>query len=161
MAAPVEDASLFTNYPDWELLPALNEIQADGLSLESKIVQIEQFYPHISTNTPCYDDSTCTSAPSLIEFVDDDSSVDSLSSAGNSTYLSSLENYQTEVEQPHYNYHGPKIVLPTNESPVTICMTDTINMVKSRRLLRVLLDSGSTVSLIKKPPYRQMLSPKQ
>jgi hypothetical protein len=135
MAAPVEDASLVTNYPDWELFPALNEIQADGLSLENKIVQIEQFYPRISTNTPCYDDSTCTSAPSLIKFVDDDSSVDSLSSAGNATYLSSLETYQTEVEQPRYNYHGPKIVLPTNESPVTICTTDTINMVKSRRLL--------------------------
>ena len=43
MAAQVEDASLFTNYPNWELLPALNEIQADGLSLESKIVQIEHF----------------------------------------------------------------------------------------------------------------------
>ena len=91
-----------------------------------------------------------SSAPSLIEFVDDDSSVDSLSSTGNATYLSSLENYQTEVEQPRYNYHGPKIVLPPNESPVTICTTDTINMVKSRRLLRVLLDSGSTVSLIKR-----------
>ncbi len=109
----------------------LNEIQADGLSLKSKIVQIEQFYPHISAYTPCYDDSTCASTPSLIEFINDDSSVDSLSSAGNATYLSSLEIYQTEVEQPCYNYHGPKIVLPMNESPVTICTADTINMVKS------------------------------
>ncbi len=48
---------------------------------------------------PCYDDdSTHTLAPSLIEFVNDDSSVDSLSSAVNTTYLSSLENYQTEVD---------------------------------------------------------------
>ena len=98
MAAPVEDASPFTNYPDWELLPALNKIQADGLSLKSKIDQIEQFYPHISANTPCYDDSTFASTPSLIEFVDDDSSVDTLSSAVNTTYLSILENYLTEIE---------------------------------------------------------------
>ncbi len=80
----------------------------------------------------CYDDnSTDDSAPSLIEIVNDDSPVDSLSSAGNNTYLSSLENYQMEVDQPCYNYLGPKIVLPTNESPVTICTADTINMVKS------------------------------
>ncbi len=62
---------------------------------------------------PCYDDdSTNALAPSLIEVVNDDSSVDSLSSAGNATYLLSLENYQTEVDQPRYNYLGPKIVLP-------------------------------------------------
>ena len=103
MAAPVEDASLFTNYPDWELLPALNEIQADGLSLESKIVQIEQFYPHMNAKMPCYDDSTCALAPSLVEFVKDDSSVDSLSTTGNITYLSTIEAYQTEVEIIHPN----------------------------------------------------------
>ncbi len=81
---------------------------------------------------PCYnDDSTNTLAPSLIEIIDDDSSVDSLSSTGNASYLSTLETFQTEVEQPRYNYHGPKIVLPTNESLVTICTADTINMVKS------------------------------
>ena len=150
MAAPVEDAFM-PNCPDWESLPDLNEIQADGFSVDNKIVQIEQFFPCLHHKLTCYnDDSTCTSAPSLIEFIDDDSSVDSLSSAGNATYLSSLENYQTEVEQPHYNYHGPEIVLPPNESPVTICTTDTINMVKSQHFLRVLLDSGSTVSLIKR-----------
>ena len=120
------------NCPDWELIPDLDEIQADVFSVDNKIVQIEQFYPCNHNNTPCYnDDSTCPLTLTLVEFVDDDSSVDSLSSTGNATYLSTLETFQMEVEQPRYNYHGPKIVLPTNESPVTICTADTINMVKS------------------------------
>ena len=37
-----------------------------------------------------------------------------------------------------------------NETPVTILTANTIGTVKSRRLLRVLLDSGATVSMIKK-----------
>ena len=120
------------NCPDWELIPDLDEIQADEFSVNNKIVQIEQFYPCNNSNAPCYDDdSTCPPALSLVEFVDDNSSVDSLSSTGNTTYLSTLETFQTEVEQPRYNYHGPKTVLPTNESPITICTADTINMVKS------------------------------
>ncbi len=87
------------NCPDWELLPDLNEIQADVLNQENKIVQIEQFYPHLYNKLPCYnDDSTCASVPNLIEVVDDDSSVDSLSSTGNASYLSTLETFQTEVE---------------------------------------------------------------
>ena len=132
MAAPVEDTFVL-NCPDWELLPDLNEIQAEDVSVRSKIVQIEQFYPHLYNKLPCYhDDSTCASVPNLIEVVDDDSSVDSLSSTGNASYLSTLETFKTEVEQPRYNYHGPKIVLPTNESPTTICTADTINMVKSQ-----------------------------
>ena len=81
----------------------------------------------------CYnDDRTNASAPNLIEAINDNSSVSSLSSAGNATYLLSLENYQTEVDQPRYNYLGLKIVLPMNELPVTICAADTINMVKSQ-----------------------------
>ena len=58
-----------------------------------------------------------TLVPSLIEIIDDDSSVDSLFSSGNVTYLLSLENFQTEVDQPRYNYHGPNIVLPDNGGP--------------------------------------------
>ena len=107
---------------------------------------------------PCYDhDSTNASAPSLIEIVNDNSSVDSLSSAGNATCLLSIENFQTEVDQFHDNYHGPKIVLPTNELHVTICTTNTINMVKSSRLSQVLLDSSSTVSFIKRTALPPMV----
>ena len=41
---------------------------------------------------------------------------------------------------------------PSNENltPVTIMVVDTIGTVKSRRLLKVLLDSGSTTTLINK-----------
>ncbi len=43
-------------------------------------------------------------------------------------------------------------VLPsqTNLAPITIMVVDTISAVKSRRLLKVLLDSGSTTTLINK-----------
>lgn len=58
-----------------------------------------------------------------------------------------------EVEDPHYNNHGPKIVVSKQEYPVTICTADTIDKVKSRRLLLLLLDSGSTVSMIKKSAF--------
>ncbi len=43
-------------------------------------------------------------------------------------------------------------VLPnrSNLAPITIMVVDTISAVKSRRLLKVLLDSGSTMMLINK-----------
>ena len=43
-------------------------------------------------------------------------------------------------------------VLPnqTNLTPITIMVVDTISAVKSRRLLKVLLDSGSTTTVINK-----------
>ncbi len=43
-------------------------------------------------------------------------------------------------------------VLPsqTNLAPITIMVVDTMSAVKSRRLLKVLLDSGSTTTLINK-----------
>ena len=46
-------------------------------------------------------------------------------------------------------------VLPsrTNLAPITIMVVDTISAVKSRRLLKVLLDSGSTMTLINKNAY--------
>ncbi len=43
--------------------------------------------------------------------------------------------------------------VPTNLTPVTIMVVDTISAVRSRKLLKVLLDSGSTTTLIKKNVY--------
>ena len=101
-----------SNCPDWELLPDLNEIQADDVIVDNKLVQLEPSCSCIHNKMPYYDNNcACTLAPSLVEFVKDDSSVDSLSTTGNITYLSTIEAYQTEVDQPCYNYHGPKIVL--------------------------------------------------
>ncbi len=129
---PVEENVLHYTCHECNVLPDLNEIQTDVVVVDTKVVQFELNHSGINSRMLCYDDnSTCTSAPSLVKFIDDDSSADSLSSTGNASYLSALETFQTEVDQPRYNYHGPNIVLPMNESPVTICTADTINMVKS------------------------------
>jgi hypothetical protein len=40
----------------------------------------------------------------------------------------------------------PKKNVPQNLTPVTIMVVDTISSVRPRRLLRVLLDSGSTTT---------------
>jgi hypothetical protein len=44
----------------------------------------------------------------------------------------------------------PKKNVPQKLTPVTIMVVDTISSVRPRRLLRVLLDSGSTTTLINK-----------
>jgi hypothetical protein len=43
----------------------------------------------------------------------------------------------------------PKKTVPQNLTPVTIMVVDTISSVRSRTLLKVLLDSESTTTLIK------------
>eukprot|EP00804_Cyclotella_cryptica_P016884 CCRYP_001852-RA/>CCRYP_001852-RA protein AED:0.35 eAED:0.35 QI:0/0/0/1/0/0/2/0/383 len=101
-----------------------------------------------------YDDDSGSIPPSL-EDVDDSSVDDSFFSAGNADF-SQCDCFDLEFDEPRYHYHGPKIIVPRHECPVTICTADTIGAVKSRRLLRVLLDSGSTVALIK----RSALPPK-
>jgi hypothetical protein len=47
----------------------------------------------------------------------------------------------------------PKKTVPQNLTPVRIMVVDTIFSVRLRRLLRVLLDSGSTTTLINKNAY--------
>ena len=71
-------------------------------------------------------------------------------SAGNTSMDSEPYCCKMEVEEPHFNYHGWKVMLPKYKLPVTICMADTIGSLQSRRLFQVLLDSGSTVSMIKR-----------
>jgi hypothetical protein len=46
----------------------------------------------------------------------------------------------TEVDKPKKN-------VPQNLTPVTIMVVDTVSSVRSRRLLKFLLDSGSTTTL--------------
>jgi hypothetical protein len=48
----------------------------------------------------------------------------------------------------------PKWTIPQNLTPVAIMVVDTIFSDRSRTLLRVLLDSGSTTTLI----YKKMLT---
>ena len=51
-------------------------------------------------------------------------------------------------------------LLPKNETPVTIWTSNTIGCVRSRKLLRLILDSGSTECLIKIPALQKCVVPK-
>jgi hypothetical protein len=44
----------------------------------------------------------------------------------------------------------PKKNVPENRTTVTIMVVDTISSVRSRRLLKILLDSGSAITLVNK-----------
>ena len=103
-----------------------------------------------------YDDDTVslledpTETTSPLSFSDSDTSAGNVSNCSN---LYHLEDECFDIEQDiQFNYLGPKILknAPTGETPVTILTANTIGLAKSRRLLRVLLDSGSTVSMIKR-----------
>jgi hypothetical protein len=73
-------------------------------------------------------------------------------SVGNASIESfdTMECYQGEADQPLFNYKGPKVMPTRHETPVTICTANTIGTLRSRRIFRVLLDSGSSCSLIKR-----------
>jgi hypothetical protein len=51
-----------------------------------------------------------------------------------------------------------KKAVPQKLTPVTILVVDTISSVRSRRLLKVLLDSGSMATLINKNAYPDTVS---
>ena len=59
-----------------------------------------------------------------------------------------MNNHCYMAEEVHVK--PTKIPQSRNLTPVTIMVADTIGTVKSRRLLKVLLDSGSTTTLINK-----------
>jgi hypothetical protein len=121
--------------------------------IKSSVNEIEPFTDYHLKNKPflSFDADSFIQPPTLVEA---DSTNSSIFSAGNAT-LATHECFEIEVEEPHYNYHGPKIVLPKYECPVSIYMADSIGAVKSRTLLQVLLDSGSMVSMIKRSALPQ------
>jgi hypothetical protein len=51
-------------------------------------------------------------------------------SAGNASAFE-YKCYKVEDNTPQFNYHGPKIKLPQQETPMTICTTDTIGTIRS------------------------------
>jgi hypothetical protein len=53
------------------------------------------------------------------------------SSAGNTPLAFEYYCYDIEADAPQSNYHGPKIMIPKQESPHTICTADTIGTVQS------------------------------
>ncbi len=71
------------------------------------------------------------------------------SSAGNALAFE-YKCYEVKDDTPPFNYHGPKIKIPKQESPMTICIADTFGTLRSQRLFRVLFDSGSNVFMIKR-----------
>jgi hypothetical protein len=42
--------------------------------------------------------------------------------------------YEIEADAPQFNYHGPKIKIPIQESHVFICTADMIGHIRSQRL---------------------------
>ena len=60
----------------------------------------------------------------------------------------------------HYNQKSSR-GLTKNECPATICIANSIGGVRSRRLLKVLLDSGSSQCLIKRSALPKGIVPKE
>jgi hypothetical protein len=54
----------------------------------------------------------------------------SYSSAGNASTFE-YECYKVEDDTPQFNYHGPRVKIPKQESPVTICTADTIGTIRT------------------------------
>ena len=79
-------------------------------------------------------------------------------STGNAT-IETLQVYQLDADDFPVNYRGPK-VLPKNETPATIYTANTIGLQHSRKLIRVLLDSGSNACLIKRSALPTGIIPK-
>jgi hypothetical protein len=69
--------------------------------------------------------------------------------AGNASAFE-YEFYKVKDDTPQFNYHGPKIKIPKQESSVIICTADRFGTIRGQRLFRVLFDSGSNVSMIKR-----------
>jgi hypothetical protein len=53
------------------------------------------------------------------------------SSAGNASTAFKYKCYKIEADAPHFSHHGPKINIPKQELPVTICTTDTIGTIRN------------------------------
>jgi hypothetical protein len=51
-------------------------------------------------------------------------------STGN-TLAFEYECYEVKDDTPQFNYHGLRIMIPKQESPETICTTDTIGTIRS------------------------------
>ena len=149
-----------------------NNFSIDSLDNESRGEESQNSLPFLV----CRDDSssdesyisatTASSTSSMPEWafwdeplcLSDDDTVNSALShdifdAGNAQNNTFYECFISLIDNENkFNYLGPKVVkVPKrHETPATILVASTIGAIKSRRILRVLLDSGSTVSLIRK-----------
>ena len=103
-----------------------------------------------SFKTKCqivYDDDSFVFSQRTDTTVETDSSSDE--SVGNAT-IKTEECFEVDVDTPLFNFTGPKVVPSRHETPVSILTANTIGAIRSRRIFRVLFDSGSNCSLIKR-----------
>ena len=119
-----------------------------------------EFENYFSTDNDSYsitfsDNSTISSRDSIAT----DNTIHSSSSTGNAS-TDTIDVYEIDTNDITFNYRGPK-VLPRNETPVTIALCDTIGTLKSRKLFRVLLDSGSNGCLIKRSALPTGIIPRE
>jgi hypothetical protein len=103
---------------------------------DSVSCNMHRLFPSSSDSSASMTNSTIT-----CHTTDDDS-------VGNAS-IALLEVYEVFDDDIEYCFHGPKII-PKNETPASICMVNTIDAIRSRRLFRILLDSGASCCLIKK-----------
>jgi hypothetical protein len=73
------------------------------------------------------EDPTLTTAEALL-------SNKSNFSAGKAPIAFAYHCYEIEADTPQFNYHGPNILIPKQELPVTICTIDTIGNTQSKSL---------------------------
>eukprot|EP00957_Ditylum_brightwellii_P155739 11857351-Ditylum_brightwellii.AAC.1 len=93
-----------------------------------------------------YDNST--THISADQCLDSATSTGTETSAGNTSF-STIEVYKLETKGTSYSYRGPKAIIK-NETLATICTANTSRHLQSRKLLKLLLDSGSNACLIKR-----------
>jgi hypothetical protein len=77
-----------------------------------------------------YDEDTMSLVEELtLDTLEVSLSDNTIFSAGNATIVFEYHCYEIEADAPQFNYHGPKIKIPKQESPVTICTADTIGTI--------------------------------
>jgi hypothetical protein len=80
------------------------------------------------------EDTMCLAEELTLDTLEVSLSNNTISSAGNATIAFEYNCYEIKAGAPSFNYHGPKIKIQKQESPVTICTADTIGTIRSQRL---------------------------
>ncbi len=79
-----------------------------------------------------YDEDTMSLAEELtLDTSEVSLSDNTISSAWNAPISFEYHCYEIEADAPQFNYHGPKIKIPKQELPITICTADTIGTIRS------------------------------
>jgi hypothetical protein len=102
-------------------------------SIDEKNNALDNYFSN-DKNKIMYDDdsyifSNATATTTVATFSDD--------SVRNAS-IATEECFQGEVDQPQFNYCGPKVVPTRHETPVSILTANTIGTLRSRRIFRVL-----------------------